>query len=69
MVAVAFMIAPPSISLFAAMTEGGLGLKSVASPLFHFADWQEELTSLEKRKRRCLIPRFLQEFWWRTPDN
>jgi hypothetical protein len=62
MVAVAFMIAPPCISLFVAMTEGGLGLESVASPLFHFADWQEELTSLDKR-----IPRLLQEFWWRAP--
>ena len=45
MVTVALMIAPPCISLFAAMT--GLGLESVASPLFHFADWQEELTSLK----------------------
>lgn len=29
------------------MTEGGLGLKSVASLLFHFTGWQEELTSLK----------------------
>ena len=51
MVTVAVMIAPPFISLFAAMTEGGLGLESVASPVFHFADWQEELTSLSRSER------------------
>jgi hypothetical protein len=40
------------VSLFAAMTEGGLGLKSVVSPLFHFSDWQAELISLKWVKQQ-----------------